>query len=82
VLSNYNNLRYFITTKELSPKQARWAKELARFDFDFEIEYKPGQDNLADRPSRQPNYAKGILVREQQALRNAMLPTLQQKLCI
>jgi hypothetical protein len=74
VLSNYNNLQYFITTKELSPKQAYWAKELARFD--FKIKYKLGQDNLADRPSQQPNYAKGIFVREQQALRDAMLLTL------
>ena len=27
-----------MTTKKLFPKQARWAEELARFD--FEIEYK------------------------------------------
>jgi hypothetical protein len=40
VVTDYNNLRYFMTTKELTPKQARWAEELARFD--FEVEYKLG----------------------------------------
>jgi hypothetical protein len=80
VLSDHNNLRYFMTTKELSPKQARWAEELARFD--FEVEYKPGPENAADGPSRRPDYAQGLIVGEQQALRDAMLPTLQQKLRI
>ncbi|KNG45587.1 gag/polymerase/env polyprotein [Stemphylium lycopersici] len=80
VLSDHNNLRYFMTTKELSPKQARWAEELARFD--FEIEYKPGADNLADGLSRRPDYAQGLWVGEQKALQDAMLPTLQQKLRI
>ena len=68
--------------KVLSPKQARWAEELARFDFDLEIGYKPGQDNPADGPSRWPDSIKGILVGEQQAECDAMLPTLQQKLRI
>jgi hypothetical protein len=80
VLSDHNNLKYFMTTKELSPKQARWAEELARFD--FEVEYKPGLENAADGPSRRPDYAQGLVVGEQQALRDAMLPTLQQKLRI
>jgi hypothetical protein len=69
-----------MTTKELSAKQARWAKELARFD--FEIEYKPEAENPADSPSRRPDYAQGLYVGEQRALRDAILPTLQQKLQI
>lgn len=69
-----------MTTKELSPKQARWAEELARFD--IEVEYKPGPENAADGPSRRPDYAQGLKVGEQQALRDVMLPTLQQKLRI
>jgi hypothetical protein len=40
VLSDYTNLKYFITIKDLTPKQACWAKELARFN--FEIKYKLG----------------------------------------
>jgi hypothetical protein len=63
-----------MTTKELTPKQARWAEELARFD--FEVEYKPGQDNPADALSRRPDYSKGILVGEAQTICDAMLPTL------
>jgi hypothetical protein len=45
--------------KNLTPKQACWAKELARFN--FKIKYKLGQENLADRPSRRLDYAKGLL---------------------
>jgi hypothetical protein len=63
-----------MTTKELSPKQACWAEELARFN--FEVEYKPRLENAADGPSRRPDYAQGLIIREQQALRDAMLPTL------
>ena len=80
VLSDHDNLRYFMTTKELSAKQARWAEDLARFD--FEVEYRPGAENPADGPSRRPDYAQGVVVGEPQALRDAMLPTLQQKLRI
>jgi hypothetical protein len=47
-----------MTTKELSPKQARWAEELARFD--FKIKYKPGAKNLANALLRRPNYAEGF----------------------
>jgi hypothetical protein len=78
VLSDHNNLRFFMTTKELSPKQARWAEELARYD--FEIEHKPGLENPADGPSRRPDYASGLRIGEGEAMRAAMLPTLQQKL--
>lgn len=78
VLTDHNNLKYFMTTKELTPKQARWAEELARFD--FEIEYKPGASNPADAPSRRPDYADGFQMGEAKSLRNVMLPTLQNKL--
>lgn len=78
VLTDHNNLRYFMTTKELTPKQARWAEELARFD--FEIEYKPGAQNPADAPSRRPDYAEGFQGGEARSLRDVMLPTLQNKL--
>jgi hypothetical protein len=40
VVTDYNNLQYFMTIKELTPKQARWAEELARFD--FKVKYKLG----------------------------------------
>src|SRR5438270_474798 len=53
VLVDYANLRYFITTKELSRCQARWAERLAAFD--FEIQYRKGSTNPADGPSRPPD---------------------------
>jgi len=46
VLYNYNNLKYFITTKSLSARQARYAKKLAKFN--FKIKYKPGKINPAN----------------------------------
>jgi RNase H-like domain found in reverse transcriptase len=54
VLVDHANLRYFITTKELLRRQVRWAKCLVAFD--FEIQYRKGTTNLADRLSRRPNY--------------------------
>ena len=33
VITDHNNLKYFITTKELNGRQARWALRLAAFDF-------------------------------------------------
>ena len=50
VLVDHANLRYFMTTKELSRRQVRWAERLAAFD--FEIQYRKGSMNPADRPSR------------------------------
>ena len=78
VLSDHHNLRYFMTTKELTPRQARWAEELARFD--FEIEYKPGENNPADGPSRRPDYAKGFKTGDGKQMIDILLPTLQNKL--
>ena len=41
VLSNHKNLEYFMSTKSLNRRQARWAKYLSRFD--FKIYYRPGK---------------------------------------
>ena len=79
-MSDHNNLKYFMSTKVLSGKQARWAEELAKYD--FEIEYKPGVNNPADAPSRRPDYKKGFVLGVGQRVREAMIPTLQQKLRI
>ena len=56
MISDHNNLRYFMTTKELSAKQIRWAEKLAAFD--FTIEYRKGKLNPADAPSRRPDIVK------------------------
>ncbi len=71
VLSDHANLRYFMTTKALTRRQARWAEMLAVYD--FVIEHRPGKSNPADAPSRRPDYAQGFTDR-------TMLPVLQEKL--
>ena len=71
VLSDHANLRYFMTTKELNRRQARWAEQLSAFDFN--IEHRPGAGNPADAPSRRPDYMEDIHI-------SSILPTLQEKL--
>ena len=39
VISDYKNLQYFMTFKQLNSRQARWAEFLA--DFNFRIIYRP-----------------------------------------
>ena len=72
VITDHNNLRYFMTTKELTRRQARWALKLA--EFDFTIYYRAGKLNSADAPSRRPDYENASVAV------NDVLPTLQHKL--
>ena len=41
VLSDHKNLEYFMTSKLLNCRQARWAEFLSRFN--FRITYRPGK---------------------------------------
>lgn len=41
VLSDHKNLEYFMSTKLLNRRQARWSEFLSRFD--FKITYRPGK---------------------------------------
>jgi hypothetical protein len=41
ILSDYRNLEYFITTKMLNRRQARWSEFLSRYN--FRIIYRPGK---------------------------------------
>ncbi|KAI0996661.1 Transposon Ty3-I Gag-Pol polyprotein [Podosphaera aphanis] len=41
VISDHKNLEYFMTTKQLNQRQARWAEYLSRFN--FVIKYRPGK---------------------------------------
>jgi transposase InsO family protein len=43
VYSDHRSLEYFMTTKVLTAKQARWMEFLS--DFNFQIIYTPGKDN-------------------------------------
>ena len=50
VMSDHKALEYFMTTKALTARQARWAENLSQFN--FQIMYKPGVTNRADALTR------------------------------
>jgi hypothetical protein len=55
VYTDHKNLEYFMTTKVLNRRQARWAQELAGVD--FKIYYRKGTSNgKPDALSRHPEY--------------------------
>jgi hypothetical protein len=79
MLTDHNNLKYFISMKNISDHQAHAAEELSQYNFD--IEYKPGLTNPSDPLSWRPDYARGYEeISGKHVSLNAMLPTLQQKL--
>ena len=43
VITDHKSLEYFMTTKKLTKRQARWAKFLSCFN--FVISYIPGKEN-------------------------------------
>ena len=45
VLTNYNNLRRFMDTQNLSSQQVRWAQKLSWYH--FQIDYRQGKANAA-----------------------------------
>jgi Reverse transcriptase (RNA-dependent DNA polymerase)/RNase H-like domain found in reverse transcriptase/Integrase zinc binding domain/Chromo (CHRromatin Organisation MOdifier) domain len=71
VKTDHNNLKYFMTKRKLNSRQARWAEELAAFD--FVLEYRAGRSNPADGPSRRPDLAGNDV-------EDTSLPTLHNKL--
>jgi hypothetical protein len=53
VLSDHKSLEYFMSTKKLTRRQARWAEFLSRYN--FQIIYRPGKQNgKADALTRRP----------------------------
>ncbi|KAH9263025.1 hypothetical protein BASA83_013663 [Batrachochytrium salamandrivorans] len=55
VLCDHKNLEYFMTTKKLTRRQARWSLELS--EYDFSITHRPGKLNgRADPLSRRHDY--------------------------
>ena len=55
IITDHNNLELFATTKVLNRRQARWAQELAGYD--FKIYFRPGKKNgKADYLSRRPEH--------------------------
>lgn len=54
VLTDHKGLEYFMSTKKLTPRQARWAEFLS--EFNFVINYQSGTKNAkADALTRRPN---------------------------
>ena len=43
VLTNHKGLKYFMTTKKLTPRQARWAEFLSKFN--FKVTYQSEKKN-------------------------------------
>ena len=54
IFTDHRSLEYFMSTKKLTRRQARWAKFLS--EFNFVITYRPGKKNeKADALTRRPN---------------------------
>ena len=54
LITDHQTLRSFLTQKDLSRRQARWAQLLAPFQGYMTLEYRPGPTNHADALSRYP----------------------------
>jgi hypothetical protein len=79
VRTDHNNLKYFMTKRKLTGRQARWAEGLG--EFDFVIEFRPGKTNPADGPSRRPDYRESTPNRGDGGEEaETSLPTLYDKL--
>ena len=86
VVTDHKALEYFMSTKALTARQARWAEILSKYN--FRIEYKPGRLNRADPLTRReqdttPQDELKKKNREQVLLRPEMLsPELQETIQI
>ena len=71
MITDHNNLKYFLSTKKLNGRQARAAEYLSQFD--IKIVFEPGKTNPADALSRRPDYGDA----KSGTADAAMLPVLQ-----
>jgi hypothetical protein len=84
VVSDHKALEYFMTTKALTARQARWAEVLSQFS--FQIMYKPGAKNHADALTRRDQelddqIARKIAIRTQTLLGTDQLdPRIREEL--
>ncbi len=75
VITDHNNLHYFMMTKKLNAWQMRWAEKLAAFD--FHIKYRRDKLNFANASSRRFNIMKS---NDSKKNNDYFLFTLQNKL--
>ncbi len=75
MITDHNNLRYFIMMKKLNARQMRWAEKLAAFD--FHIKYRRDKLNSANALSRKLDIMK---LNDSKKNNNYFLSTLQNKL--
>lgn len=74
VYTDHRALEYFMTTKDLSARQARWAEFFA--DFHFTIMYRAGVTNtLADTLSRRDQDISPLEARKRALRSQQMIPT-------
>ena len=58
MLTDHKGLEYFITTKKLMPRQAKWVEFLS--EFNFVVTYQSGKKNdKANALTRKPNKCQG-----------------------
>ena len=77
VISNHKNLEYFLTTKQLNRRQARWSEFLSAFNFD--IQHQRGSLNgRADASPRRVDLMDGRSQEERPLLRLAALESCQR----
>ncbi len=76
VITDHNNLRYFMTMKKLNAWQMRWVEKLTAFD--FHIKYHRDKLNSANASSRRLNIMK---LNDSKKNNDYFLSTLQNKLC-
>uniref|UniRef100_A0A0W0EVT4 Reverse transcriptase/retrotransposon-derived protein RNase H-like domain-containing protein n=1 Tax=Moniliophthora roreri TaxID=221103 RepID=A0A0W0EVT4_MONRR len=54
VICDHKNLVYFMTSRLLNRRQARWGMFLSKFD--FKLDWAPGKLNIANAASRRPDF--------------------------
>ncbi len=75
VITDHNNLCYFMMTKKLNVQQMRWAEKLIAFD--FHIKYRRNKLNFANASSRRLDIMK---LNDSEKNNDYFLSTLQNKL--
>ena len=55
VKTDHNTLRHFLTQRDLNERQKKWVNKIQ--DYDFDIEYVKGKNNIVEELSRRPYFS-------------------------